>query len=157
MARTVKVIKEKAMRERAQEAGNKKMEKFKKLRKENRERAKRISERKRKQLKAIRDEKLEKQRKIQREMQALGEIQKYQKWVDLLIRRVPFQRLVREIVQKRREGLKLQSLAVLALQEAGEAFLVGLMEQVNLCAIYAKRVTIIPRDIQHAESKEIFK
>ena len=54
-------------------------------------------------------------------MQALKEIQKYQKGVDLLIWRVPFQRLVREIVQRRREGLKLQSLAVLALQEVGEA------------------------------------
>ena len=113
-------------------------------------RAQHINERKRKQLKTIRDEKLEKQRKVQRGMQALKEIQKYQKGLDLLIRRVPFQRLVREIVQKRREGLKLQSLAVLALQEAGEAFLVGLMEQANLCTIHAKRVTIMPRDIQLA-------
>ena len=69
---------------------------------------------------------------MQRGMQALKEIQKYQKGVDLLIRRVPFQRLVREIVQKKGEGLKLQSLAVLALQEAREAFIVGLMEQENL-------------------------
>ena len=93
---------------------------------------------------------MEKQRKIQRGMQALKEIQKYQKGADLLIRRLPFQRLVREIVQKRREGLKLQSLAVLALQEAGEAFLVGLLEQETLCAIQAKWVTIMPRDIQLA-------
>ena len=150
MARTVKVMKEKVMRERAREARDKKMERLKKLREENRERAKGISEMKRKQLKAIRDEKLEKQRKIQRGMQALREIQKYQKGPDLLIRRVPFQRLVREIVQKRREGLKLQSSAVLGLQEASEAFLVGLMEQANLCAIHAKRVTIMPRDIQLA-------
>ena len=138
------------MRERAQEAGDKKMEKLKKLRKENRERPKCISERKNKQLKTIRDEKLEKQRKIQRGMQALKEIQKYQKGADLLIRRVPFQRLVRDIVQKRREGLKVQSLAVWALQEVGEAFLVGLMEQANLCTIHAKWVTIMPRDIQLA-------
>ena len=55
-------------------------------------------------------------------MQALKEIQKYRKGVDLLIRRVLFQRLVREIVQNQREGLKLQSSVVLALQEAGEAF-----------------------------------
>ena len=105
---------------------------------------------KNKKLKTIRDEKLEKQRKIQRWMQALKEIQKYQKGVDLLIRRVPFQRLVREIVQKRREGLKLQSSAMLALQEAGEAFHVRLLEQVNLCAIHVKWVTIMPRDIQPA-------
>ena len=83
-------------------------------------------------------------------MQAPKEIQKYQKGADLLIRMVPFQRLVREIVQKKGEGLKLQSSAVLALQEAGEAFIVGLMEQANLCAIHAKRVTIMPRDIQLA-------
>ena len=83
-------------------------------------------------------------------MQALKEIQKYQKGADLLIRRVPFQRLVREIVQKQREGLKLQSSVVLALQEAGEAFLVGLLEQANICAIHAKRVTIMPKDKQLA-------
>ena len=146
----VKVTKEKAMKERAQEARDKKIKRLEKLREENKMRAQCINEKKRKQLKAIRDEKLEKQRKVQREMKALKEIQKYQKGADLLIRRVPFQRLVREIVQKRREGLKLQSLAVLALQEASEAFLVGLMEQANLCAIHAKRVTIMPRDIQLA-------
>ena len=150
MARMVKVTKEKAMQERAQEVGDKKIKRLEKLREENQMSAQHINERKRKQLKAIRDEKLEKQRKVQKGMQALKEIQKYQKGADLLIRRVPFQRLVREIIQKRREGLKLQSLAVLALQEAGEAFLVGLMEQANLCAIHAKRVTIMPRDIQLA-------
>ena len=80
-------------------------------------------------------------------MQALKEIQNYQKGADLLIRRVPFQRLVKEIVQKRREGLKLQSSAVLALYEAGKVFLVGLLEQVNLCAVHAKEVTIMTRDI----------
>ena len=106
MARTVKVTKEKAMKERAGEAGDKKIKKrLEKLREENKMRAQHINERKRKQLKAIRDEKLEKQRKVQRGMQALKEIQKYQKGADLLIRRVPFSRLVREIVQKRREGL----------------------------------------------------
>ena len=125
MARTVKVTKEKVMKERAWEAGDKKIKKLEKLREENKMRAQCINERKRKQLKAIRDEKLEKQRKVQRGMQALKEIQKYQKGADLLIRRVPFQRLVREIVQKRKEGLKLQSSAVLALQEASEAFLGG--------------------------------
>ena len=146
----VKVSKEKEMREKAWETGDKKIEKLKKLRQENRKRTEHISERKNKQLKAIRDGKLEKQRKIQRWMQALKEIQKYQKGADLLIRRVPFQRLVREIVQKGGEGLKLQSSAVLALQEAGEAFIVGLMEQANLCASHAKQVTIMPRDIQLA-------
>ena len=77
MARTIKVFKEKAMKERAQDAGDKKMEDLQKLRKENRERAKQIRERKNKQLKTIRDEKLEKQRKTQIGMQALKETQKY--------------------------------------------------------------------------------
>ena len=80
-------------------------------------------------------------------MQALKEIQKYQKGVDLLIWRVPFQRLVREIVQRQREGLKLQSSAVLAQQEMGEAFLVELLKQANICAIHAKQVTIMLKDI----------
>ena len=71
-------------------------------------------------------------------MQALKEIQKYQKGADFLIWRVPFQRLVREIVQRRREGLKLQSSVVLALHEVGEALLVGLLKQANICAIHAK-------------------
>ena len=100
MARTIKVSKEKAKKERAREAGDKKVANMKKLREENRERAEWIKERKGKQLKIIRDEKVEKQRKIQQRMQALKEIQKYQKGADLLLRRVPFQRLVREIVQK---------------------------------------------------------
>ena len=126
------------------------MERLKKLRKENQESTKCINERKIKQLKTVRDERLDRQRKIQRGMQILKEIQKYQKGADLLIRGVPFQRLVREIVQKRGEGLKLQSSAVLALQEAGEAFIVELMEQANLCAIHAKWVTIMPREIQLA-------
>ena len=53
-------------------------------------------------------------------------------------------------MQKRGEGLKLQSSAALALQEAAEAFIVGLMEQANLCTIHTKWVTIMPRDIQLA-------
>ena len=144
MARTIKVTKEKVMQERAWEAGDKRVKRLEKLKEENQKRAQCIKERKRRQLKAIRDKKLEKQRKMQRGMQALREIQKYQKGANLLIQRVPFQRLVKQIVQKWQECLKLQSSAVLALQEAGEAFLVGLMEQANLCAIHAKRVTIMP-------------
>ena len=109
------MLKEKAKKERAREAGDKKLADIKKLREENQKRAQRIKDRKDKQLKIIRDEKVEKQRKIQRGMQALKEIQKYQKGADLLIWRVPLQRLVREIVQRCREGLKLQSSVVLAL------------------------------------------
>ncbi len=81
---------------------------------------------------------------------ALREIRKYQKSTDLLIRKMPFQRLVREIANDYYIGLRFASLAVLALQEAAEAYLVGLFEDSNLCAIHAKRVTIMPKDIQLA-------
>eukprot|EP00450_Noctiluca_scintillans_P021714 CAMPEP_0194512650 /NCGR_PEP_ID=MMETSP0253-20130528/44714_1 /TAXON_ID=2966 /ORGANISM="Noctiluca scintillans" /LENGTH=136 /DNA_ID=CAMNT_0039356131 /DNA_START=45 /DNA_END=455 /DNA_ORIENTATION=+ len=81
---------------------------------------------------------------------ALREIRKYQKSTDLLIRKLPFQRLVREIAMDFQTELKFQSQAVLALQEAAEAYLVGLFEDTNLCAIHAKRVTIMPKDIQLA-------
>ena len=121
MARTMKVMKEKAMMERAREAGDKRIKRLEKLKEENQKRAQCIKERKKKQLKAIMNEKLEKQRKTQRGMQALKGIQKYQKGSHLLIWWVPFQRLVKEIIQKQQESLKLQSSAVLALQEASEA------------------------------------
>ena len=80
---------------------------------------------------------------------ALREIRKYQKSTDLLIRKAPFQRLVREILQDYGD-LRAQSTAILALQEASEAYLVGLFEDTNLCAIHAKRVTIMPKDIKLA-------
>lgn len=81
---------------------------------------------------------------------ALREIRKYQKSTDLLIRKLPFQRLVREIAQDFKTDLRFQSTAILALQEASEAYLVGLFEDTNLCAIHAKRVTIMPKDIELA-------
>lgn len=81
---------------------------------------------------------------------ALREIRRYQKSTDLLIRKAPFQRLVREIAQEFRGDLRFQSTAVLALQEASEAYLIGLFEDTNLCAIHAKRVTIMPKDMQLA-------
>ena len=78
------------------------------------------------------------------------EIRRYQKSTELLIRKLPFQRLVREIAQDFKTDLRFQSSAVMALQEACEAYLVGLFEDTNLCAIHAKRVTIMPKDIQLA-------
>ncbi|CAM9903819.1 unnamed protein product [Ascophyllum nodosum] len=81
---------------------------------------------------------------------ALREIRRYQKSTELLIRKLPFQRLVREIAQDFKSDLRFQGSAVLALQEAAEAYLVGLFEDTNLCAIHAKRVTIMPKDIQLA-------
>lgn len=81
---------------------------------------------------------------------ALREIRRFQKTTDLLIRKLPFQRLVREILQDQQKGMRIASAAVGALQEASEAFLVGLFEDTNLCAIHAKRVTITPKDMQLA-------
>ncbi|KAH8046422.1 hypothetical protein JL721_12398 [Aureococcus anophagefferens] len=81
---------------------------------------------------------------------ALREIRRYQKSTELLVRKLPFQRLVREIAQDFKTDLRFQGSAVLALQEAAEAYLVGLFEDTNLCAIHAKRVTIMPKDIQLA-------
>ena len=81
---------------------------------------------------------------------ALREIRRYQKSTELLIRKLPFQRLVKEIAQGFYTDLRFQSTAVLALQEASEAYLVGLFEDTNLCAMHAKRVTITPADMQLA-------
>lgn len=82
---------------------------------------------------------------------ALREIRKYQKSTDLLIRKLPFQRLVREIMSEVcKNELRIQSNALHALQEAAEAYLVGLFEDTNLCAIHAKRVTIMPKDMELA-------
>ena len=80
----------------------------------------------------------------------MREIRKYQKSSELLIRKLPFQRLVREIAQEMKFDVRFQSTAMMALQEAAEAYLVGLFEDTNLCAIHAKRVTIMPKDIQLA-------
>jgi len=81
---------------------------------------------------------------------ALREIRKFQKSTELLIRKMPFQRLVREIAGEFKSDLRFQSQAILALQESAEAYLVGLFEDTNLCAIHARRVTIMPKDIQLA-------
>ena len=81
---------------------------------------------------------------------ALHEIRHYQKSSALLIRKLPFQRLVREIAQDFKSDLCFQAAAILCLQEAAEAYLVRLFEDTNLCVIHAKRVTIMPRDIQLA-------
>ncbi len=82
---------------------------------------------------------------------ALREIRKYQKSTELLIRKLPFQRIVRDIASDYKSDLRFQATAVLALQEASEAYLVGVFEDTNLCAIHAKRVTIMPKDMQLAK------
>ena len=75
----------------------------------------------------------------------------YQRSTDLLIRKLAFARLVREIqMSMSRVPYRWQGTAILALQEAAEAHLVGLFQDCNLCAMHAKRVTIMPKDMQLA-------
>ncbi|KAJ7115926.1 histone H3 [Mycena epipterygia] len=78
---------------------------------------------------------------------ALREVRRYQQTTETLIRKLPFQRLVREIAQDFKANLRFQSTALEALQEAAESFLVGLFEDTQACAIHAKRVTIFQRDM----------
>ncbi|THH32941.1 hypothetical protein EUX98_g1294 [Antrodiella citrinella] len=104
-----------------------------------------------------------KKRRFRPGTKAIMEIRKYQKDTSLLIRKLPFSRVVREIAMsmvtdlgdaggnnESAAGLRWQSSAIMALQEATEAYLVHLFEDTNLCAIHAKRVTIMQRDIQLA-------
>jgi len=81
---------------------------------------------------------------------ALREIRKFQKSTNLLLRKRPFARLVREIACDFKADLRFQAEAVGAIQEIAEAYLVGLFEDANLCCIHAHRVTIQTKDIQLA-------
>lgn len=93
---------------------------------------------------------VKKQRRYRPGTVAIREIRKYQKSTDLLIRKLPFQRLVKEIASGFGSDLRFQSTAVLAIQEAAEAYLTALFEDTNLCALHAKRITIMPKDMQLA-------
>eukprot|EP00804_Cyclotella_cryptica_P009781 CCRYP_013244-RB/>CCRYP_013244-RB protein AED:0.09 eAED:0.05 QI:0/-1/0/1/-1/1/1/0/130 len=79
---------------------------------------------------------------------ALREICKYQKSTDLLIRKLPFQRFLREVTQDFRGDMRYQATALAASQEASEAYIIGLLVDTNLCANHARRVTIMPKDMQ---------
>jgi len=79
---------------------------------------------------------------------ALREIRKYQKSTDLLLRKLPFQRLVREVAQDFNTNLRFQQESIAALQDATEAYIVSLLSKSNLGAIHARRVTVMPKDIQ---------
>lgn len=82
---------------------------------------------------------------------ALREIRRYQRSTELLIRKVPFGRLVREICQQYfKKDLRFQATAILALQESAEQYLTKLFEESNLCALHAKRITLFPTDMQLA-------
>lgn len=79
---------------------------------------------------------------------ALRQIRKYQKSTDLLIPKLPFRRLIRQIVNDEAPDKRIQESALEALQEASETFLVSLLEEANICALHARRVTIQPKDIR---------
>ena len=81
---------------------------------------------------------------------ALREIKKYQKSVEMLLPKAPFQRLIRECFGDIDPDLKISAQALLALQEASEAYLVGVFEDANLCSIHAKRVTVTKADMDLA-------
>ena len=81
---------------------------------------------------------------------ALAEIRKYQKSTQSLIPKLPFRRLVREIAQSEKQDIRMQETALEALQEAAETYLVRLLDDANLCALHARRITLMPRDIQLA-------
>ena len=82
---------------------------------------------------------------------ALREIRKYQKTTELLIRKHPFQNLVKEIALSYKTDLRFQSAALLCLQEASEAWIINLFADTQLCAVHAKRITIMPKDMQLAK------
>ena len=81
---------------------------------------------------------------------ALREIRKYQRSSDLLLRKLPFQRLVREIAHQINDGLRFQSTAIQCIQEAAEAYLITLFENAHMCTLHARRVTLMPRDLKLA-------
>ena len=89
-------------------------------------------------------------RKQRRPCRAFAEIRHYQKSVKLLIRKAPFARTCKEILQSYKTDTRMQAVGLEAIQEAAEAYLVGLLEDTNLCAIHVKRVTIMQKDLQLA-------
>lgn len=81
---------------------------------------------------------------------ALREIKKFQHSTQLLIKKAPFRRMIKEFMEKGKVGLRITQSGALAIQEATEAFTVSLLSDANLCAIHAKRVTLMPKDLQLA-------
>ena len=97
----------------------------------------------------VNKKKLKKPRRFRPGTVALREIRKYQRSTELLIRKLPFQRLLREIVfDMKKKDYRFQSTAILAMQEAAESFLVRMFEQCNDICIHGKRVTVQQKDIQ---------
>ena len=81
---------------------------------------------------------------------ALREIKKLQRSTELIVPRLPFQRLVKEIAGQHDRDLRFSAQGLLALQESAESFMTGLFEDSYMCTIHAKRVTLMPKDVQLA-------
>lgn len=81
---------------------------------------------------------------------ALREVRRFQKSTELLIQRAPFRRLVREIMSSLKDGMRVRSSALEAIQDASENYIVGVLNDANLCTIHAKRVTLFPKDLSLA-------
>ena len=79
---------------------------------------------------------------------ALREVKKYQKSTEMLVAKAPFSRLVREVAETHKAGLRFAASAVAAIQEATESFVISLLSDANLTALHANRVTAMPRDLQ---------
>jgi len=93
---------------------------------------------------------MKKQRRWRPGTLALRVIRKLQRTTGNLIQKAPFQRMVREVANAAKGGLRWQAAAVSAMQEATEAYAVGLLSDANLCALHARRVTVMPRDVHLA-------
>ena len=98
----------------------------------------------------VRQERAIRQRRFRPGTVALREIRKYHKSTELLIQKQLFRRLVRQVALNINNTIRFQESALLAIQEASEQFLTQLLEEGNLCVIHAKRVTLMPRDLQLA-------
>lgn len=95
-----------------------------------------------------------KKRRYRPGQKALKEIRQFQRTTNLLLRKLPFSRVVREIAMQvvgPHQTMMWKATAIMALQEAAEAYLVFLFEDALLCAIHAKRVTVSPKDIWLAQ------
>jgi len=90
-------------------------------------------------------------KRFKKSSNSLVDIRKFQKSTDLLIHRLPFARLVKEISLKYHHSLNWQQVAVEALQFASEDYIIGLLQDANLAAIHAKRVTVMPKDLKLAK------
>ena len=99
----------------------------------------------------LRRETTKRKRRFRVGTQALRQIRTYQKSTEMLVRKLPFQRLVRHLVEKRNPKVRMQTAALYVMQQATEAFVVSLFEDTNLCAIHAKRVTVMQKDLQLAK------